>query len=293
MWREALRIGVDKIDEQHKTLFETTEALLKSIRTDGVDPRQECAPVILFLKKYALRHFSDEEAYQESIDCAGIEDHKLLHEEFVQTVLYHEKKLVDSDFAEKDVNEFTGMLIAWLLYHVAGADQRIGKEPEDAERLSHYTELVSRSVGDVMNKVANHDRESVSVVESHNETFADSFFVEVGLAGDITGSIIFGYPISLINNLVFSMMGYAPDKIGDLEFAILTEVSEIAGRLICDGLSEKRKPVFDVTSTVITNRPEGGQIERIALKTAAGIMEVDLAVTLTDRFSRLYAKKRD
>jgi hemerythrin len=127
MWKESLCIGVEGIDEQHKALFDKTEELLKNVNSGVDNHKQECIAAILFLKDYAVKHFQDEEAYQKSIDYPEYEEHKELHESFIQTVLSHEKKMAESDFAEKHVKEFTGTLVAWLVYHVSNTDQKIGQ----------------------------------------------------------------------------------------------------------------------------------------------------------------------
>ena len=128
MWNESFRIGVENIDRQHKELFKKTEELLIEVRNESVeyaDRKEKCISTILFLKDYAVKHFADEEAYQISINYKDFDAHKKLHEKFVETVLQHEKKLTESDFAKTDVSEFAEMLVAWLLYHVVDADKKI------------------------------------------------------------------------------------------------------------------------------------------------------------------------
>jgi len=125
MWQETFCIGMDIIDKQHRELFQKTEELLNEVRDNSVKNKEKIVSMILFLKGYAVNHFADEEAYQLSIGYKGYDEHKKLHEKFVKTVLEHEKKMVDSDFAEKDVKEFTDTLAAWLLYHVIDADKKI------------------------------------------------------------------------------------------------------------------------------------------------------------------------
>ena len=124
-WQESFRIGVDHIDEQHITLFAKTQELMDEVCRIGPDKKQKCISMILFLKDYAVKHFTDEEAYMESVGCPELAEHRQLHCQFVKTVLQHEKKMTESDFDDADINDFTGVLISWLLYHIADSDQRI------------------------------------------------------------------------------------------------------------------------------------------------------------------------
>ena len=50
--------------------------------------------ILGFLKEYVVYHFRDEEAYQQSIGYAGFEAHQREHQQFTQTVLAYEKKLI-------------------------------------------------------------------------------------------------------------------------------------------------------------------------------------------------------
>ena len=130
MWKEQFSIGVDHIDEQHKSLFAKTVELTNLVK-DGVEKnRAAIIDIIVFLKGYALEHFRAEEAYQKSIGYAGFEEHQSQHKAFIKTVLKHERSLTESGFAEAEVQNFTKTLTEWLSFHVANSDQKIvGKSP--------------------------------------------------------------------------------------------------------------------------------------------------------------------
>jgi len=130
MWKDEYAIGVDHIDEQHKSLFNKTGELL-GLAADGVDKnRESIIEIIVFLKGYALNHFKAEEDYQKAIKYEGFDDHQAEHKAFIKTVLQHEAAMVASNFAEKDVNNFATALNLWLTFHVTNSDQKIvGKSP--------------------------------------------------------------------------------------------------------------------------------------------------------------------
>ena len=125
MWKESYRIGIDLIDRQHEELFRATDTLVRAIEANA--DKQTFRQTITFLKDYTVRHFHDEEAYQASIHYSGMEDHKKAHRKFTGIILDYERRLVESDFDIRIVKDLAGTLTAWLIYHVADADQRIAK----------------------------------------------------------------------------------------------------------------------------------------------------------------------
>ena len=281
LWKESLRIGVDIIDSQHIELFSRIERLLREVYDSGVENKKECIDAIIFLKNYAIRHFSDEEAYQLSIGYKDFTAHKKLHSDFIQTVLGHERKMLASDFAEKDVREFAGTLIAWLLYHVADSDQKIGKDIKKKKQdksLHSHSEIVHYSVSDVLNKMAGFDSTLIKRVEAHNESFDESINVELNLTGDISGYIILVYPDVFVNNMLGSMLGFTPEVLTELEISALFEVSNIISGMICRQIANNRGILCDITIPQIVTRTSIAPDERITLDTGQGIMETELTI---------------
>jgi hemerythrin-like metal-binding protein len=281
MWKESYRIGVITIDEQHKGLFAKTEELLNEVK-DGVAGcaahKQKCISTILFLKDYAVKHFDDEEAYQKLVGCAGFEAHKKMHEKFVTAVLDHEKRMVESDFSEKEIRAFTGMLVAWLLYHVADTDQKIGKEVKKPETLHGNADIVFSSVCNVLSKLTGIDSGDIKKAEAQEQD-DDSITVEIGLEGDVSGYITFVYPPNFVKNLMYSMMDFMPESIGDLEISALFEASNIMGGAICSGIARSKGIVCDITPPMMGARMAGiNPDETVVIDTTMGIIETDIVI---------------
>ena len=279
MWKESLRIGIGLIDGQHKVLFENIGELLKEIREAGKDHKQSYISTVTFLKDYAAKHFAAEEEYQFSINYSGYAGHKALHEKFLAGVLNFEKKMEESGFADAVVKEFTGMLLAWLLYHVADADQLIGKEAKKTEIIRNHGEMVVKSVGDVLFKLAGFDKAMTRAAAEHGESFAESLAVEVGITGGASGFITYVYPHSFVKNLVFEIMNFVPETIDELEVSTLFELSNILSGTICGELSREKKIICDIEPPFMTQRLAMRPDEAIAVETGKGIIEVDLAVS--------------
>ena len=284
MWKESFRIGVELVDTQHKELFQKIGELLKGINASVEKNKQECIRAILFLKDYSVKHFAEEEAYQKSIGYPEFESHRGQHEKFIRTVLDHEKNMIKSDFDEKDVKEFTGMLIAWLLYHVADSDQKIGryarkvKEAVQTETLHTHSDIIASSAFDVLTKMAGLDEAVMKKAGAHDETFDDSVAIEIELAGDISGYITYAYPVSFVKGLVNAMMGYTPEAIDDLEISVLFELSNIISGNACGHIANEKGILCDIKPPFLTNKLDVKPEESVALDTGIGIVGADIVI---------------
>ena len=275
IWRESLRIGIDNIDEQHKALFDKTEELLGALRNEKADYKQECIAAIHFLKDYSIKHFADEEAYQKSINYEYFDTHQKLHRNFTKNVLLHEKKMIVSDYAAKEVKEFTGMLITWLSHHVADADQTITKAAKN-ENATYNKVLLS--VGKVLESLTSLNRDSIKEITSHNEALDGSIAVQVPFVGDKPGHITYTYPTQFIKNLVYSVMNFVPESIAELEISALLETSNIVSGTICSHFAEDDSLSCNIEPPVLTSRSATDSYKRIILDTGIGIMEVNINI---------------
>ncbi len=129
MWKEKYRIGVEKIDEQHLELFHRVEDFIKTVRSEGAweGKIQKVKETLEFMSAYVVTHFDDEEEYHKQINFPESKEHKQLHERFKAEVGIYVTKFAEEGYDEELVQEFGGKLMTWLIYHVAGADQKIGE----------------------------------------------------------------------------------------------------------------------------------------------------------------------
>lgn len=283
LWKEEFCIGVEMIDRQHKELFDKVYELLNEIN-DSVDHRRdECIAAILFLKDYAVKHFAAEEAYQESIGYPEYEEHKKLHVKFVQSVLDHEKKMTASNFAEKDVKEFAGMLVTWLLYHVADTDQKIGgfvkkAKREQQQKIHTHSEFLQNSVFEVLLKMAGLEIKDMKKIETHDESFEGSVAILVELTQNLSGFIVLTYPMAFIKNLIQKIMGFIPETIDELVISALFEVSNIVSGKFCGLLASEKGIVGDITPPRMVTKSDAVPEEMFALDTGIGIVEAALVL---------------
>ena len=129
-WNDRFNIGVDIIDSAHKQLFAIVGDLI-SLNEDEAKQQDACREGIKYFKNYAMKHFAQEEAYMKSIDYAGYDVHKSLHDNLRDDTLPTlEAELEEQGYSKESVQHFLGICIGWLNAHIMIEDYAItGKSP--------------------------------------------------------------------------------------------------------------------------------------------------------------------
>ena len=124
-WKKQFNIGVDSIDNAHRKLFSIVRKLcyLSEIENNG---QWACGEGIKYFKSYAIKHFTDEEAYMQSIGYSGYEMHKRLHDDMRYKALPAlEKDLSESGYSQESIRHFLGICLGWLTAHIMIEDRAI------------------------------------------------------------------------------------------------------------------------------------------------------------------------
>jgi len=121
---DALKTGVDKIDNQHEALVDMINYLIQAKENESLP--ETISFVLGEMSKYVYLHFRDEEQFMLDNFYPGLADHRLVHESFEKKIqelqgLYDAGRI---DLLE-DVLEF---LINWLVQHIQGDDQEMVDE---------------------------------------------------------------------------------------------------------------------------------------------------------------------
>jgi hemerythrin-like metal-binding domain len=129
-WNKQFNIGVDSIDHAHQKLFSIVRRLIH-LSNEEDNGQWACAEGIKYLKSYAIEHFTDEEAYMQSIHYQGYEVHKHLHDDMrYKTLPALEKDLSESQYSQEAIQHFLGICLGWLTAHIMVEDRAItGKVP--------------------------------------------------------------------------------------------------------------------------------------------------------------------
>ncbi len=125
IWKARYNIGVDIIDKEHQKLFR----ILNKLYTFGQQDEKSqwaCQEAVKYFKDHTLQHFQDEEDYMTSIEYAGFETHKRIHDNFRKITLPAlEKELEQTEYSANSVEHFLGVCAGWLIGHTLTEDQAI------------------------------------------------------------------------------------------------------------------------------------------------------------------------
>lgn len=125
VWQDRFNIGVEIIDSEHKKLFGILNRLFM-YKPEESKSQWVCQEGIKYFKEHAMKHFTEEEQYMASIDYAGFETHRRLHDNFRQKTLPAlEKELAQSSFSQAAIDHFLGVCAGWLLGHTLTEDRAI------------------------------------------------------------------------------------------------------------------------------------------------------------------------
>ncbi len=227
MWKETYRLGVEKIDEQHKTLFEIAGKLVQEI--EGEQNPEIYRQTIAFLKYYVATHFRDEEQYVASIGYAEEAEHKRQHRELTRQVEKYDAQLKESNYDLHTAKKLAGMLSAWLIYHVVNEDMKyIGKCPAPAKQEDSILEYFADSTIQVLESMAGMNPDEVKKQNLREDTAQEAVYIEIGLVGSLKGSLVFGFSKQFADGLMETMMAFSPEEIDELVCSALAEVSNIS-----------------------------------------------------------------
>ena len=124
-WDDRFNIGVEVVDRAHRRLFAIVNKLL-AMNTDTEKNRHACKEGIKFFKNYAVKHFSEEEAYMKSINYKGYLMHKQLHDNLWEITLPAlERDLETSSYSLESVRHFLSVCVGWLGGHIMIEDRAI------------------------------------------------------------------------------------------------------------------------------------------------------------------------
>ena len=125
VWDDMLKMGDEKVDSQHKCLFDLLNKLVNQC-IDGSNI-QKLQETLDFLVNYTVQHFYDEESLQVQHKYPEYRVHKQMHEDFkvvVGDLVERFNKNGSSKALGDDVNK---IVVRWLINHIQREDKRIGE----------------------------------------------------------------------------------------------------------------------------------------------------------------------
>lgn len=127
-WKSCYSLGNNKIDNQHKELFNIANELLEI--SDPQHDKVKMKVVLHRLGEYVKKHFKDEEKLMQEIAYPKFEEHEKIHQEIIQeinSVIRDSHNLVELSL------RLHGLINAWLMEHIIDEDLQI-KEWLDSQK---------------------------------------------------------------------------------------------------------------------------------------------------------------
>ena len=128
-WSNVLLVGHERIDADHRCIFEIADKLHGGMRDAGAGRLVQ--EVLAELADYTLTHFAREEALMEASCYAGLQDHRFEHEliRYRLRNLQHQAASGHTGLAQ----ELEIFLDRWLARHILTSDAQAAIALRDAQ----------------------------------------------------------------------------------------------------------------------------------------------------------------
>ncbi|MGM0369130.1 MAG: bacteriohemerythrin [Bacillota bacterium] len=128
-WSQDLKIGVEKIDQQHQAFFQQRDKFMAACtkllekKGDSEETRTEIDELFYFLTDYFVTHFDDEEELQQKFDYPDYKQHHKQHQEFIKRVNELKYNFLNQDEVDLELlEELKEQITDWFVNHIAKTD---------------------------------------------------------------------------------------------------------------------------------------------------------------------------
>ena len=117
-------IGIEMIDEEHKQLFKYADEAYELLNDEFTpDKYDKIEAILIKLRDYTEKHFTDEENYMESINYKKLFTQKIQHQEFISKL----DEFIETEDQDKQIMDILEYLTEWLVNHILYVDGQIPK----------------------------------------------------------------------------------------------------------------------------------------------------------------------
>ena len=124
-WKDCYKIGNEKIDEEHKQLFDIA---VKALDYKDNDRKKHIKETVQELYSYMKSHFEHEEKYMTSINYPESYDHTILHEKIIEEMNNFLKSISKMSIEEVE-RRLIEYIDIWLINHILYEDRKIIRKP--------------------------------------------------------------------------------------------------------------------------------------------------------------------
>ena len=127
-WTDDFLTGIEIVDRQHRRLVELINAAAPVLQDFTPELQDERLTIFSGLLDYTGVHFHTEEELMRvhGIDARVLDHHRQTHARLLQEILEWQARLSRADALAGQ--EFLAFLAGWLLFHVLGEDQAMGRQ---------------------------------------------------------------------------------------------------------------------------------------------------------------------
>lgn len=123
-WESHYSVGIEKIDQQHKELFEIGRKLDELVKTRShSDNFSDIILAVTELLSYTTEHFNSEEEYMQSIKYPGLEEHRIQHRKMIDYITQIDIANIHMT-QHKTLESLVEFLGQWITNHILDVDQK-------------------------------------------------------------------------------------------------------------------------------------------------------------------------
>jgi hemerythrin len=128
-WIDDYATGVERIDEQHKLIFKTTDDYRIALDADKGEKSYEL--MLNFLLPYCRGHFGFEENCMEKYHCPVAAQNKEAHARFKEVLEEFQRRYKASGFQETEARALLDTVEQWLAGHIGRIDVHLRECAQD------------------------------------------------------------------------------------------------------------------------------------------------------------------
>ena len=123
-WKTEYETGNEKVDNQHKRLFEIGNSAYELLKKDiYLDKYDRILNIINELKDYTTYHFRSEEDYMFKVGFKGFFSHKIEHDDFIKKIDTIDYDRIDNGHNDY-ILEILNFIADWITKHILVSDMQ-------------------------------------------------------------------------------------------------------------------------------------------------------------------------
>jgi len=123
-WDDSLLTGIEKIDKQHKDIFEKAEKIFDLDLSSNIEDVNKS---LIFLMNYSITHFSEEEQAMLKYHYEYFKEHRDQHNYFVNEIYAISQSIKNKGIDEDGLDSLKVLVIEWLGNHIHESDKKFAK----------------------------------------------------------------------------------------------------------------------------------------------------------------------